>query len=151
MVASLTRTILKIILFTCEHRRRQDYCLSKITLLGLTESDFSDHFLACVRVLKLQDFSSQDWTCWGLNFTYLKRIIIGCLFRTVQGMDKASSRLSNVQELLKNAIFLQQQIKYEQSRRLLFHLNVFCLGSVHNQKWTTIFYLKYLLSIDDVN
>lgn len=35
---------------------------------------------------------------------------------TVQGMEKASSRLSNVQELLKNAIFLQQQIKYEQSR-----------------------------------
>lgn len=32
-------------------------------------------------------------------------------------MEKASARLGNVQELLKNTIFIQQQIKYEQSRR----------------------------------
>ena len=43
--------------------------------------------------------------------------------RTVQGMEKASTRLNNVQELLKNAIFLQQQIKYEQSRRYVYQLN----------------------------
>lgn len=35
---------------------------------------------------------------------------------TVHSMEKASLPLSNVQELLKNAIFLQQQIKYEQTR-----------------------------------
>lgn len=34
----------------------------------------------------------------------------------VNSMGVASSRLQNVQELLKNAIFIQQQIKYEQSR-----------------------------------
>lgn len=32
-------------------------------------------------------------------------------------MDAASPHLTNIQELLKNAIFIQQQIKYEQSRR----------------------------------
>ena len=32
-------------------------------------------------------------------------------------MEKALPHLNNVQELLKNAIFLQQQLKYEQSRR----------------------------------
>ena len=38
-------------------------------------------------------------------------------FRTVQAMERAAPHLNNVQELLKNAIFLQQQLKYEQSRR----------------------------------
>ena len=32
-------------------------------------------------------------------------------------MDRAAPHLNNVQELLKNAIFLQQQLKYEQGRR----------------------------------
>ena len=32
-------------------------------------------------------------------------------------MDKAAPHLNNIQELLKNAIFLQQQLKYEQSRK----------------------------------
>ena len=32
-------------------------------------------------------------------------------------MEKALPHLNNIQELLKNAIFLQQQLKYEQSRR----------------------------------
>lgn len=36
---------------------------------------------------------------------------------TVQAMERAAPHLNNVQELLKNAIFLQQQLKYEQSRR----------------------------------
>lgn len=36
---------------------------------------------------------------------------------TVLAMDRASPHLSNIQELLKNAIFIQQQLKYEQSRR----------------------------------
>lgn len=36
---------------------------------------------------------------------------------TVKGMDRAAPHLNNVQELLKNAIFLQQQIKYEQGRK----------------------------------
>ena len=31
-------------------------------------------------------------------------------------MEAALPHLSNIQELLKNAIFLQQQLKYEQSR-----------------------------------
>ena len=38
-------------------------------------------------------------------------------FRTVKSMDKAAPHLNNIQELLKNAIFLQQQLKYEQSRK----------------------------------
>ena len=38
-------------------------------------------------------------------------------FRTVKGMDRAAPHLNNVQELLKNAIFLQQQLKYEQGRK----------------------------------
>ena len=36
---------------------------------------------------------------------------------TVTSMEKALPHLNNIQELLKNAIFLQQQLKYEQSRR----------------------------------
>ena len=32
-------------------------------------------------------------------------------------MDRAAPHLNNVQELLKNAIFLQQQLKYEQGRK----------------------------------
>lgn len=36
---------------------------------------------------------------------------------TVKAMDRATPHLNNVQELLKNAIFLQQQIKYEQGRK----------------------------------
>ena len=38
-------------------------------------------------------------------------------FRTVTSMEAALPHLSNIQELLKNAIFLQQQLKYEQSRK----------------------------------
>ena len=40
-------------------------------------------------------------------------------FRAVKAMDAASPHLTNIQELLKNAIFIQQQIKYEQSRRFV--------------------------------
>ncbi|XP_059084347.1 BLOC-1-related complex subunit 8 homolog [Tigriopus californicus] len=36
---------------------------------------------------------------------------------TVRSMERASPVLNQAQELLKNAIFLQQQIKYEQQRR----------------------------------
>ena len=36
---------------------------------------------------------------------------------TVRSMERAKPVLSNALELLKNAIFLQQQIKYEQQRR----------------------------------
>lgn len=32
-------------------------------------------------------------------------------------MERAVPHLNNIQELLKNAIFLQQQLKYEQSRK----------------------------------
>ena len=32
-------------------------------------------------------------------------------------MEKATPHLKNVQDLLKNALFLKQQIKYEQQRR----------------------------------
>ena len=38
-------------------------------------------------------------------------------FSAVTSMAKALPHLNNIQELLKNAIFLQQQLKYEQSRR----------------------------------
>lgn len=38
---------------------------------------------------------------------------------TVRSMERASPVLSQAQELLKNAIFLQQQIKYEQQRSRL--------------------------------
>lgn len=38
-------------------------------------------------------------------------------FSAVTSMEKALPHLNNIQELLKNAIFLQQQLKYEQSRR----------------------------------
>jgi hypothetical protein len=37
--------------------------------------------------------------------------------QSVKAMDQASPHLNNIQELLKNAIFIQQQLKYEQSRR----------------------------------
>ena len=36
---------------------------------------------------------------------------------TVKNMEKASPHLNNIQEMLKNAIFLQQQLKYEQTRK----------------------------------
>jgi len=36
---------------------------------------------------------------------------------TVKSMEGALPHLTNVQELLKNAIFLQQQLKYEQTRK----------------------------------
>jgi len=40
-----------------------------------------------------------------------------CGLQTVTSMEAALPHLSNIQELLKNAIFLQQQLKYEQSRK----------------------------------
>ena len=39
------------------------------------------------------------------------------LHRAVQGMLKSESYFSNMQELLKNAMFMKQQISYEQNRR----------------------------------
>ncbi len=36
---------------------------------------------------------------------------------TVRGMARAHAPMSNAQELIKNAIFLQQQIRYEQQKR----------------------------------
>jgi hypothetical protein len=36
---------------------------------------------------------------------------------TVRSMERAAPVIRNAQDLLKNAIFLQQQIKYEQQRR----------------------------------
>jgi hypothetical protein len=37
--------------------------------------------------------------------------------QTVKSMEGALPHLNNIQELLKNAIFLQQQLKYEQTRK----------------------------------
>jgi len=37
--------------------------------------------------------------------------------QTVKSMEGAVPHLTNIQELLKNAIFLQQQLKYEQTRK----------------------------------
>jgi len=37
--------------------------------------------------------------------------------QTVKSMEGALPHLTNIQELLKNAIFLQQQLKYEQTRK----------------------------------
>ena len=36
--------------------------------------------------------------------------------QTVKALEGATPHLTGIQELLKNAIFLQQQLKYEQSR-----------------------------------
>lgn len=37
--------------------------------------------------------------------------------RAVKSMEGAEDNLGNIQELLKNAVFLRQQIKYEEARR----------------------------------
>ena len=39
--------------------------------------------------------------------------------RAVKSMEGAEHNLANIQELLKNAVFLRQQIKYEEARRYL--------------------------------
>jgi len=39
------------------------------------------------------------------------------LFRAVKSMEGAEENLANIHELLKNAVFLRQQIKYEEARR----------------------------------
>jgi GTP-sensing pleiotropic transcriptional regulator CodY len=37
-------------------------------------------------------------------------------------MEGAEESLANIQELLKNAVFLRQQIKYEEARRYVLHI-----------------------------
>jgi hypothetical protein len=37
-------------------------------------------------------------------------------------MEGAEKNLANIQELLKNAVFLRQQIKYEEARRYVLHI-----------------------------
>lgn len=37
-------------------------------------------------------------------------------------MEGAEENLANIQELLKNAVFLRQQIKYEEARRYVLHI-----------------------------
>jgi hypothetical protein len=37
-------------------------------------------------------------------------------------MEGAEENLTNIQELLKNAVFLRQQIKYEEARRYVLHV-----------------------------
>jgi hypothetical protein len=37
-------------------------------------------------------------------------------------MEGAEENLANIQELLKNAVFLRQQIKYEEARRYVLHM-----------------------------
>jgi hypothetical protein len=37
-------------------------------------------------------------------------------------MEGAEENLTNIQELLKNAVFLRQQIKYEEARRYVLHI-----------------------------
>ena len=44
-------------------------------------------------------------------------IRLSTFFRSVKNIDEASPHLSNIQDLLKNSIFLQQQIKYENARK----------------------------------
>ena len=63
---------------------------------------------------------SMDWSKLRnveLDTSGPEQVVIVTHFRTVQAMERAAPHLNNVQELLKNAIFLQQQLKYEQSRR----------------------------------
>ena len=56
-----------------------------------------------------------DWSKFENIFRVFVSIFV--IFRTVKSMERAAPHLNNIQELLKNAIFLQQQLKYEQSRK----------------------------------
>lgn len=53
----------------------------------------------------------------------LKEELTGCCYdleysvEAVKSIDDAEEPLKNIQELLKNAIFLKQQLKYEETRR----------------------------------
>ena len=53
----------------------------------------------------------------------LKEELTGCCYdleysvEAVKSIDDAEKPLKNIQELLKNAIFLKQQLKYEETRR----------------------------------
>ena len=48
----------------------------------------------------------------------LEQVTNDCFCRVVTSMEAAVPRLSNAQESLKNAIFLQQQLKHLQARKL---------------------------------
>lgn len=50
-------------------------------------------------------------------FSVLYQMLIELFFSAVKSMDGASKSLMNIQEMLKNAIFLKQQIKYEEARK----------------------------------
>lgn len=43
--------------------------------------------------------------------------LIMYIFSAVKSMENADTSFLRIQELLRNAIFLKQQIKYEESRR----------------------------------
>ena len=58
---------------------------------------------------------NMDWSKFENIFCVF--VSIFAIFRTVKSMERAAPHLNNIQELLKNAIFLQQQLKYEQSRK----------------------------------
>jgi len=53
---------------------------------------------------------------------------------TVKSMERASPHLKNVQQLLKNSLFLKQQIKYEQQRSSKFHERQQQLHHHHQQQ-----------------
>ena len=63
------------------------------------------------------DQTKGSWL-WGLVLQKAKSLIkLSTFFRSVKNIDEASPHLSNIQDLLKNSIFLQQQIKYENARK----------------------------------
>lgn len=53
------------------------------------------------------------------------------LNRAIKSTEKAGDPFSNIQELLKNAIFLKQQIKYEENRRYKILINISYLRYVY--------------------
>ena len=56
--------------------------------------------------------------CIGNYLSEDSQMTNDCFCRVVTSMEAAVPRLSNAQESLKNAIFLQQQLKHLQARKL---------------------------------
>lgn len=48
---------------------------------------------------------------------FFECLLTFCIFRAIKAMDKAEDSFKSIQDHLKNAIFLKQQLKYEESRR----------------------------------
>jgi len=70
--------------------------------------------------IKPLSLSTHVWTAvvvlCGTSCNYPSPTIV-LFFRAVKSMEGAEENLANIHELLKNAVFLRQQIKYEEARR----------------------------------